>query len=76
MNDAIRYARVFGLAGLLFAAMIVGMRGAIGWTLSANRDAGIADDGHLRLSIEQRQAAENDKQPYHGRQFEAQYEKL
>lgn len=76
MNDAFRYFRVFALAGLMFAAVVIGMRGAIGWTLADTANAWPAEDRHLRLSIEEGHRAKYDHEPYEDGKFQAQYEKL
>ena len=52
------------------------MRSAVGWTFAAKPDVSSTDDRHLRLSVEESQTAEYDKQPYKGGKFQAQYEKL
>lgn len=76
VNDAFRYFRVFALAGLMFAAVVIGMRGAIGWTFADTADAWPAEDRHLRLSIDESQSAKYDHEPNEDGQFQAQYEKL
>jgi hypothetical protein len=76
MGDLVRYARVFTILGLVLAGALVGVRDTIHWALSPGQHVGTADDRHLRLSVEESQNSEYHDQPYKGRKFQAQYEKL
>ena len=76
MNDAFRYLRVFTMLGLALAALAIGIRDAVQWSLSTEPHAWAADDRHLRLSVEEGKTAEYGGEPYKGGEFQTQYEKL
>ena len=76
MGDLVRYARVFTMLGLALAGAIIGVRDTLHWVRSPGNHVWAADDRHLRLSVEESQNSKYRDQPYKGRKFQAQYEKL